>query len=364
MKRNLTKSLMSILIVFLICFVQGQQKDAAKLIREGNHLIFKNPAKAKEIAKKLYDTAEENSPQKFSALLILAQADALLANYDSSLQYALEAKKLSENLSDESYKLRIYSYLSYHYHRLNIQDKAWEYIDDAEKIIKTKSLPDSLGYLKGNIFFTKASMYQKELDCAYAINYFNQAIKAYSESIDNEYSDTNLGLAYSQKGYCEMELNKLSEAENSFKLAISNSEKNKDIRNNIFAVTGLARADALKGNFARSNEVLLLQLKRATEGNLKHLLNDIYKFLAYNYLKLKDTKNYELYDGLYKKSQLEFSKTEAGSINHIIKDASKNKQEDSAYPKSLIAGIIVIIILIVIIIFIISRIRKMKNKMK
>ncbi|MBV6879829.1 hypothetical protein NG800_006085 [Epilithonimonas ginsengisoli] len=363
MRNNLTRSLLSFLFIFLFYFDLGQKNDAAKLIREGNHLIFKDPAKAKQIAKKLYDDANENSPQKINALLILAQADALLANYESSLQYALEAKDLSEKLSDQSYKIRIYAYLGYHYQRLNIQDKAWKYIDEAEQTIKTKPLPDSLSYLKGNLFFTKASMYQKELDCAYAINYFDQAIKAYHESIKNEYSNTNLGLAYSQKGYCELEINQLTEAESSLKLAISNSEKNSDVRNNIFAVTGLARVDTLHGNYARSNKVLLQQLRRAKEGNLKHLLNDIYKFLAYNYLKLKDTKNYELYDQLYKKSQLEFSKTEAGSINHIIKDASKNKQE-KIYSKSLIAGIIVIIILLLSIIFIVLRIKNMKKRMK
>ncbi|WP_312764982.1 hypothetical protein [Epilithonimonas sp.] len=362
MKKNLPRFL-NIFFVFLICFVSGQHPDAAKLIREGNHLIFKNPAKAKEIANDLYKTSGESIPQKINALLILAQSDALLANYDSSLQYALEAKNLSETLSDESFKIRIYAYLSYHYYRLNVNDKAWSYIDNAEKILKTYKLPDSLGYLKGNIFFTKASMYQKELDCTYAINYFNEAIKAYNESIKNEYANTNLGLAYSQKGYCELELSQLSEAQNSFKRAISNSEKNHDIRNNIYAVTGLARVDALRGNFAESNRVLLQELQKTKEGNLKHLQNDIYKFIAYNYLKLKDTKNYEFYDKLYKNSQSEFSKTESGSINHIINDASKNKEEDT-HPKYLIVGIIIIFVLVILIIFIIFRIRNMKKRMK
>lgn len=358
------KNLFTFLLLLFICFINAQDNEVAKLIREGNHEIFKNPVRAKEIATKLYEESGDNIPEKFNALLIMAQADVLLAKYDSSLQYAMEAKDLSEKMADESYKLRIYAYLGYHFHQLDVKEKALDYIDKAEKITRNYTFPDSLTYLKGNIFFTKALMYQTELDCEYAINYFKKAIKAYYESIENEYAKNNLGLAYSQKGYCELELNKLEEAEKSFEFAVANSENNQDQRYNIFAKIGLARVDALRGNYTKSNKILKRELLRAEELHIKHLQNDIYKFLSYNYLKLKDTKNYEFYNELYKKSQSEFSKTEASSINHIINKASQNKKENIDSSRYLSIGVLVIILITLGIFYILFRIKNMKQKMK
>lgn len=358
------KNLSAFLFLMLIFCVNAQESKVAKLIREGNHEIFKNPLRAKEIANKLYEESGDNTAQKFNALLIMAQADVLLARYNSSLQYAMEAKDLSEKLADDSYKLRIYAYLGYHFYQINVKEKALNYIDKAENITRNYTLPDSLTYLKGNIFFTKALMYQTELDCAYAVNYFIEAIKAYNASLDNEYSQTNIGLAYSQKGYCEIELNKYEEAKKSFEFAVATSEKNQDKRYNIFAKIGLARVDAFKGDYNESNRVLKRELLRAQELNIKHLQNDIYKFLSYNYLKLKDTKNYELYSELHKKGRSEFTKTEVNSINHIINSASQNKKENIDSSWSLFIGVLVLILLALGITYILFRIKKMKKKMK
>lgn len=353
-------------ILFSILFFWGfasyaQQPDLNKKIEEGNKLIFQNPEKAKEIGREVYQKADEDSYVKINALLILAQSEALLANYESSLKYALEAKQIAEKLNDNSYKARVYIYLGYHYQRINLKDKAWEYIDEAEKIVQAHPIPDSLSYIKGNIFFTKASMYQTDLDCNYAITYFNKAIKAYRESA-NQYANSNIGLAYGQKGYCELELNKLTEAEQSFTEAIENSEHNHDTRNGIYARMGIARIYTLKNNYNKSNELLHSELKRADAANLKHVKNEIYEYLADNYLKLKDVKNYELYDGLYKKSKSEFAKSEMVSVNHILKDVSKQKEKKFFSP--LIIGFIVIFILLIGLILMIFRTRKLKSKMK
>ena len=364
MKLKSFKNLFAFLLFILICFVNAQDSKVAKLIREGNQEILKNPIRAKEIATKLYEESGDNIPQKINALLIMSQAEVLMAKYDSGLEYAMEAKDLSEKLADESYKLRIYAYLGYHFHQLNLKEKALNYIDKAEKITRNYTVPDSLNYLKGNIFFTKALMYQADLDCAYAIDYYMKAIVAYNESIDNEYSNTNLTLAYCQKGYCELEVKKFEEAEKSFEFAVANSEKSEDKRYNIFAWMGLARVDAFRGDYTKSNKILKRELLRADELHIKHLQNDIYNFLSYNYLKLKDTKNYEFYNELYKKSQSEFSKTEASSINHIINNASQNKKEDIDNSWSLSIGILLIILLTLVIIYILFRVKKMKQKMK
>lgn len=358
------KKLFTFLLFIHIYFVNAQDNNVAELIREGNHEIFKNPIKAKDIATKLYADSGDKIPQKINALLIMAQADVLLANYDSSLQHAIEAKDLSEKLKDESLKLRVYAYLGYHFYQIGVKEKALHYIDKAEKIARSYTVPDSLAYLKGNIFFTKALMYQTELDCVYAINYFMKAIKAYNESIENEYSNKNLGLAYSQKGYCELELNKFEEAEKSFEFAVANSEKNEDMRYNIFAWIGIARVDAFRGEYNKSNKILKRELLRSDKLHIKDLQNDIYNFLSYNYLKLEDTKNYEFYNEQYKIGQSEFSKTEASSINHIINKATQNKKENIKSPWFLSYGILAIIILSFAIIYILLKIKKMKEKMK
>lgn len=358
------RDLLIFLFPIFINFVYAQENKVAKLIREGNYEVLKDPLRAKEIATKLYKGSGDNIPTRINALMIMAQADVLLAKYDSSLQYAMEAKDLSEKLPDESYRLRIYAYLGYQFYQLDVKEKALNYVEKAEKITRTYSLPDSLTYLKGNIFLTKALMYQSELDCSYAINYFTEAINVYNKSIENEYSKPNLGLAYSQKAYCELELSKLEEAEKSFKFAVSNSEKNEDMRYNIFAWVGLARIDALRGNYPRSNKILKRELLRAGNLHIKQLQIDIYRFLSYNYLKLKDAENYELYNELYKKGQSDFSETEARSINNIINKASQTKEENTNHSSLLSIGVLIVIFLILGIILILLSIKKMKQKMK
>lgn len=368
--RNLKFVIILIFSVLWQFSLAQNNKAIDSLVTVANSFIFKNPQKTIQIGEEILERKNISNSYKISSYLLIANGYAALNEYEKSIDFAMKANNLSAETNDNANQIRTLGFIGNQYIRIEMRDEAWHYLDKADKLSQTASLPDSMKYLIGNINLLKGFLYKRSLDCEYAIKHFNKAIAEFQKDEGNGFAVANLGQAYNQKGFCYMSIDKDS-AEVSFRKGLADARKNGAKSLECNALIGLAEIQNFRKDFNGSNEMLSEALSLSKEVRQIEMESRIYKLLADNYLATDDFQNHLLYKNLFESTQSKVLSDDTKSVNELIKKRNEDKREiyDSGQNKfSLVLSTLLLILLISILSFgyFLSRksqkIRKMKSE--
>lgn len=320
------KSTLQFLFIFFSCvfyiqastLVQGMD-DPRQLIVKAKALVYTQPAEAVRLSEKALSMANGNSSIQMTSLIIAASAYAEKSDSDMAIKRLLQAKKIVDDKKDFINQIRILGLLGYQYQSMQMNEKARFYLDTAEQMSRLHSLPDSLQYLKGNIYSIKALSYRDDLDCNFANKYFNKAIGIYKASKNKSLSTTNLSVTYIHKGYCFIEMQQLDSAVYVFRQAEDLIRKN-NLQRDILVMqkTGLANVYFLRKDYSGSIRILDEALEISKELSQIDLHTEIYKLLSENYLQVNDLKNYRHFNKLYTADLERMSESEKKSMDRTV----------------------------------------------
>lgn len=304
-----------------------KNKEIDSLISAANSFIFKNPQKTIQIGHKILESKSISNSYKISSYILIANGFSALNEYEKSIDFAIRANNLSTQTKDNANQIRTLGFIGNQYIRMEMRDEAWYYLDKADKLSQTVSLPDSMKYLNGNINLLKGFLYKRSLDCEYAIKHFNKAIIEFQKNKGNGFAIANLGQAYNQKGFCYMLINKDS-AEFSLQKGLDDARKNGAKSLECNAMIGLSEIKSYRKDFKGSNKILLDALILSKEVKQIEMESRIYKLLADNYITSGDFQNHLYYKKMFESTQLKVTTEDIRSVNELIKKRNKDKREN------------------------------------
>jgi len=313
----------------LLMFNQlNAQVSEDSLMKAATMYVYDNPDKAIEIGERLLKTNENNPEKLISIYLILSNSYSSKRDYEKSLQETLKAKEIASKLKNVAEEFKILVKIAAQYHSLGVNDKALEILEEADLIFEKAKDKKKLLFDKGSNDVIKGFIYSDQLSCDIAIDYFNKALRTYSESdATGERIGINQSVVAYNKGNCFINLNQLDSAKSSFMIA---KEKVKDIEAvslRAFSMRGLAEVYTIEGNYDLAlNELAEADSLAQNVGDLE-LNSGIYRGLADNYLAKKDWDNFRKYDNLYNTTVRQLKKSERNTINNILKDYNREIAE-------------------------------------
>lgn len=364
-------------IVFILLMLgfsgYANKPESNALLKKAEKLMLLNPKESFLIAEKAYKTDALNHKEKLHSLFILTNTSNLLQNPLNVIKYGNEALKIADNGDDVITKIKILGILGNTYQFLKLNEKTRIYLDQAELLLSSPKIPDSLNLVKGNIFYLKGMNYFYGLDSDIAMSYFNKAISQYINS-KNPLAELNIKLAYLNRGFSLIQQNKLSEALENLKLASVNSNEFSQPYppqfaelQEVFIELGKAKILSAEGQEERSNEILLKILdKRKNLPARDDIENGIYELLAENYLKLKNIEKHDYYEALFRKRIVQSNREAAMWVNKLIiqENAENEKEKERINQKYLWMIAISAIILSSIIIYILLKTIRIYKKQR
>jgi len=324
-----------IVILFGVALYAGEPGNDV-LLKKAEKLMLLNPKAAFKIADKAYRSNTLDHKETIHSLFILTNTSNLLQNPLDVIRYGNEALKIADNGDDVITKIKILGILGNTYQFLKLNEKTRIYLDQAELLLNSPKIPDSLNLVKGNIYYLKGMNYFYGLDSDIALSYFNKAISQYVNS-KNPLAEINIKIAYLNKGYCLINQKKFSEALENLKLAsVSPNESSRpyppqfaDLQD-VFIELGKARILSAEANPQLSNAMLFDILeKRKNQPYRDDIENDIYELLATNFLQLRDIEKHDYYESLFLK-QVDKSNYEAAVwVNKLIAQESLENEKQT-----------------------------------
>ena len=341
-------------------------KKMDSVIVQTSLLLYSNPQLAITKAKQLYTQNPDDSKVRISALVIIANSYNALQNYEKSIQYINRALVLAQETDDYINQIRTLGFLGSLYLNLEMNKKAWQYLDRADLVSKQHPVPESMSYLEGNIYLLKGLNYKHNLNCDFAITYFNKAIAKFKNNPNNNISKANIGQAYSQRGQCYFEMGNTIAADSSFNKAIAISEKNNTTALTADALLGKSKILALKKEDNQAIAMLNKALSYSLEGNARSVKTAIYKELSSYYLNIDSVELHRKYQKLFIENNKELIENNRISISQL--NAKINSQEDEIFQKDKANYKTIIVVILISIVFLSSIffiiISKKRNKLK
>src|SRR5690606_37940873 len=166
-----------------------------------------------EIAKALKNYPVATIGTKVEALIIISTAYSSKREYEKSLDYSLEALDMLPKIEDIELKIKLLNRIGSQYQEIKVYDKALTYLDQAYKTLKTIPESTEKAKLLGINNLSRGFIYRDQMSCEIALDYFNNAIEAYQELIDQSQVNYGLSIAFYNKGNCLFDLNRINAAE-------------------------------------------------------------------------------------------------------------------------------------------------------
>ena len=211
----------------------------------------------------------------------------------------------------------------------------------------------------GNIYGVKGNGYKDDLDCDFALKYYNKAISAYKSAEQNQSVVNNLALVYIEKSNCLIDKQDLDSATYFLNNALSVIKKNNLIEYDQSATISLARIHQSKREFRQSNDLLNQVLKDKNLAQELLIQNQIYKLLAQNAFELKDFVTYKKYIDIIKTSN---SKIEKINLNALERSFDYLLHKNQTFLDKLSFFKLPIILIVVLLILIFREIYKSNKK--
>lgn len=334
---------------FFLSQLSLSQQLADSILTTAIRQIHENPNLAIEKAQGVFDAHTATIDLKVRALIIISTAYSSKREYEKSLETSLKAIEFLPQIDDNHLKSDLLNRIGAQYQELNVYDKALSYLDNANVLLR--SLPEGVGKSRGLGFnnLVRGFIYREQMSCEIALDYFNNAIKDYQTISSQFNANSNLSIAYYNKGNCLLTLEKIDEAKESFLQAIVFAKTNNAKSLIAFANKGLASVYTLEGNNVKAINLLTEALQNSEEVGDKILNRSIYRSLANNYLAVNDLKNYSLYHNKNISIHNEIISTERKTIDRSIQNIVEEnslKVEDIKKKNYLFRAILVILIVV------------------
>lgn len=307
------------LLLSTIQVLFAQKVDSTRIAYD---YVYFNPKKAIEIADRIIKKSTDKNDQ-ITARLIKTNAYTSLDDSYNALKYAYETYDYVKKEKDVFNEARILGRLGELFQGYGFNTQSREYLDQSVKLISLNTFPDEKKamYL-GNIYAIKGNGYKDDLDCDFALKYYNKAIKEYKNSESNQSILNNLALVYIEKSNCLIDKNILDSAKIYLNEAMEVINRNKLEEYDQSAKISLARVYQYEKDYKNSNKLLNDVLKNLQSSESLQVSNLIYKLLAQNYYELKNFEAYKRYTDLVNKTNIplekKFLKTQEKSLDYLL----------------------------------------------
>ncbi|MFC4163764.1 hypothetical protein ACFOWU_08870 [Epilithonimonas zeae] len=325
------KRFILITMLFFGFFGAANEPTVDVILTKAQKLMLQNPIEAFRLAKTAFDKKNLSHEQKLQSLFILTNTSNMLQKPLDVIKYGNKALDIADDNGDAITKVKILGILGNTYQSLQLNEKTRVYLDQAEALLSSPKISDTLSMVKGNIFYLKAMNYFYSLDSGIAISYFNKAINQYLQS-KNPLAEINIKMAYLNKGFSLIQQKQTKLALENLNLASINmiEASNRyppqfvELQQS-FIELGKAKILALENKPDLSNVILFEILKqRKNQVARDDIENDIYALLSKNFLQQKDIKNHHYYESVYKKRVAESNLASAKLVNQLILQEESN----------------------------------------
>jgi len=325
------KRFILITMLFFGFFGAANEPTVDVILTKAQKLMLQNPIEAFRLAKTAFDKKNLSHEQKIQSLFILTNTSNMLQKPLDVIKYGNKALDIADDNGDAITKVKILGILGNTYQSLQLNEKTRVYLDQAEALLSSPKISDTLSMVKGNIFYLKAMNYFYSLDSGIAISYFNKAINQYLQS-KNPLAEINIKMAYLNKGFSLIQQKQTKLALENLNLASINmiEASNRyppqfvELQQS-FIELGKAKILALENKPNLSNVILFEILKqRKNQVARDDIENDIYALLSKNFLQQKDIKNHHYYESVYKKRVAESNLASAKLVNQLILQEEAN----------------------------------------
>lgn len=324
-----------ITLLFFGLFADASEPKPDELLMKAERLMLVNPKESFRLAEKAYKNKNLDHKDKLQSLFILTNTSNLLQKPLDVIQYGNEALRIADNGDDAITKIKILGILGNTYQFLKLNEKTRIYLDQAELLLSSPKIPDSLNLVKGNIFYLKGMNYFYGLDSDIALSYFNKAINQYINS-KNPLAEINIKMAYLNRGFALIQQKQFVQASESLELAGVNPDESSrpyppqfvDLQET-FIELGKAKILSAEGKPELSNEMLFEILrKRKDQPARDDIENEVYEILAENFLQLKDTERHDYYEKLFMKNVDAGNREAAALVNQLISRESSRYESE------------------------------------
>jgi len=335
--------LLNILFLFacITVFAQTTENNQLKLATD---LLFSNPEKSAKISEKAFAEAK-NYNDKIKALSKLVNAQMVLGDISQVINNCVKGISLSNEKNDTINQIRFLSMLGNQYQQLNMNNDAKKNLDEAENLINTIDLPKDLLFIKGNVYNVKGIVFKNELNCEFAVKYFDKALDVYNKLPSRDVITTNKLLIDIQKAVCLESLGNSKEAENIYKMILKVNDPGIGF-NKYFASVGLADIYLKRNEVDNADKMLqTINVNEFSSYDLE-LTGLFFKLKSQtSYLK-KDSKLYLYYFEKYNNNLNQISQSQNQIISRLVKNDKENFAEK--INKNLMRNIALIFMLIII----------------
>ncbi|WP_452224635.1 tetratricopeptide repeat protein [Lacinutrix chionoecetis] len=350
--------------------INTQQIDSvlsASMVR-----VYENPDESIAIGQKVFEDSSYTLKTRTKALMLLSLAHTSKRNYQKALEYILKADELSKNLDDKVLQTEILFRIGILYQQLRIFDKSIEYLEKTEQAALVYPIRNSVGKYLANSYTVKGFIYKDNLNCDIALEFFDKGIAEYLK-LKNIEVNTNLSIAYYNKGNCYIQLLEYEKAKNSFNKSLSHAKLEKANSLIAFAKKGLAAVYKEEEKHQQAINLLETALKQSEKVGDLVLNSSLYVELFENHLALNQWEDYQKYYNLYSITELKIKTSERYSIDDSLADNTNNVDKEIRHIEkqfnNRLKWFFIVIIIIVLVVFFIERknkktIKSLKNEIK
>lgn len=340
------------------------QKKIDSLLKKANLMVFDNPDKAIKLIESLPNSLKDDDENFFNSQLTLASAYTAKGNNKKAIDYGLNAYTFGEKKNNFKQQIRALGFLANQYYNLNMRTEANFYLNKAENIISNHPKIEGLEITKGNIYFIKGLNFKSNLDCNFAVNYFEKAIQEYGKSNDYTSAMLNISIVQIQKAYCFIEQKKIDEAKQLIEQSLKTSTENNFTEHIVNAEIALAQIFYVQGDYKKSQEILIKTSERVDSSSGLSLKLDLYGSLSAKSLEIKDYTNYHKYSELYLVAKNSNDSLALHSVQNLLNEnaATKNKELRDEEKKYTLGSILIMFLSLILLGFLLYRIKKHKKQ--
>ena len=312
----------SIFYIFFVSFASVLCAQKVDSIRIAYDYVYFDPQKAIEMADQIIKNSNDKNDQ-ITARLIKTNAYTSLDDSYNSLKYAFETYDYVKKEKDIFNEARILGRLGELFQGYGFNTQSREYLDESVNLISSNAFPsEKKAMYFGNIYGIKGNGYKDDLDCDFAIKYYDKAIKAYKNSESNQSILNNLALVYIEKSNCLIDQHQVDSAKIYLNEAMEVVQKNNLEEYDQSAKISLAKIYQYEKDYHKSNSLLINVLNDIQSSRPLQVSSEIYKLLAQNSFELKDFEAYKKYVDLGNKANFTLEKTflvtQEKSLNYLL----------------------------------------------
>ncbi|UQB69358.1 tetratricopeptide repeat protein [Epilithonimonas zeae] len=349
--------LLHILLLF-VCLKTFAQNTENKQLKRATDLLFSDPEKSAKISEKAFAEAK-NYNEKIKALSKLVNAQMVLGDISQVINNSSLGIKLSKEKNDTINQIRFLSMLGNQYQQLNMNTDAKKNLDEAENLINIVHLPQNLLFISGNVYNVKGIVFKNELNCEFAVKYFNKALEVYNKLPYEEVVVTNKLLIDIQKAVCLEALGNSKEAESIYKSILE-----RDVRgigyNKYYASLGLADIYLKRKEIDNADKMLQSVNINEFKQYDAELTSLFYKLKAQSSYLKNDSKSYLYYFEKYNENYREISQSQNQIISRLenIYDTNLSENSSSIWMRNLSLLSIFLIIFVSVVVFFHHKLKK------